>query len=100
MHRGTAAAVHWLKMMSALATFVLVIAAVAKVWLFVVSVRNALRPRHLPTQEGRIDPDGPDDGWRWWEEFGPEPQPPEPEGELQVSGPRSRRLPKAPAGVG
>ena len=25
--------------------------------------------------------DGPDDNWRWWEEFGSEPEPPSPGGE-------------------
>jgi len=86
-------------MLNLLATFVLVLAAIAKVWLFVVSVRRALRPRHLPVQEGPIDPDGPDDGWRWWEEFEPKPSPPAPEGEPKVSGLGSGPQPKRPVGV-
>lgn len=52
--------------------------AIAKIAMFAIAVRNALKPRPLPTQSRPIDPDGPDDGWRWWEEFNPAPNPPQP----------------------
>jgi len=61
------------------------IAAVAflKIGLFAVSVRNAIRPRPLPIPQEPTDPHGPDDGWRWWEEFESAPEPPEPSDSLQ-----------------
>ena len=63
-----------------LAALALTVIAFGKISLFVISVRNAIRPRPLPIPEEPIDPDGPDDGWRWWEEFEPEPEPQEPSG--------------------
>lgn len=50
--------------------------AVIKIASFGLVVRSALRPPPLkPT-----DMDGPDGSWRWWEEFGPEPEPKSPGG--------------------
>lgn len=50
--------------------------AVIKIASFGLVVRSALRP---PAVKPR-DMDGPDDSWRWWEEFGPEPEPQRPGG--------------------
>jgi len=62
--------------MSLLAEIALFVIATLKVGMFAMSVRNAIRPRPLPIPQTPIDPDGPDDGWRWWEEFEPEPTEP------------------------
>jgi hypothetical protein len=64
--------------MTTLAAIALTSIAFLKVGMFAVSVRNAIRPRPLPIPQTPVDPDGPDDGWKWWEEFEPEPNPPEP----------------------
>lgn len=64
--------------MTTLAAIALTLIAILKVGMFAVSVRNVIRPRPLPIPQTPIDPDGPDDGWKWWEEFEPEPNPPEP----------------------
>ena len=64
--------------MSVLAAIALTIIAFAKIYMFGLYVRNAIRPRPLPIPEAPVDPDGPDDGWKWWEEFEPDPTPPEP----------------------
>ena len=63
--------------MSTFATIAVCVLAVMKVASFGFVVRSALRPPPI----GRTDMDGPDDNWRWWEEFGPEPEPPSPGGE-------------------
>lgn len=63
--------------MSACAVAAVSLVAAFKVGMFVVAVRGALRPQVARP----IDPDGPDGSWRWWEEFGPEPEPPAPGGE-------------------
>ena len=65
-------------MNTVLAATALSLIAILKIGMFAVSVRNAIRPRPLPIPEAPVDPDGPDDGWRWWEDFDPEPDPPEP----------------------
>ena len=62
--------------MSAIATAAFGVITVIKVATFVFAVRNALRPQPVPP----VDMDGPDEGWRWWEEFGPEPEPQRPGG--------------------
>ena len=62
--------------MSLVATIAFGVAAAIKVASFVIVVRAALRPQSF----GPTDLDGPDDSWRWWEEFGPEPEPRRPGG--------------------
>ena len=80
--------------MSFLTTTLVLLMATAKIGMFVVAVRNAIRPRPLPISEEPIDPDGPDDGWRWWEEFEPEPEPPEPVDSADDSGSRKPEYPQ------
>ena len=63
--------------MSTFATIAICVLAVMKVASFGFVVRSALRPPPI----GPTDMDGPDDNWRWWEEFGPEPEPQSPGGE-------------------
>jgi len=63
--------------MSTFATIAICVIAVTKVASFGFVVRSALRPPPI----GRTDMDGPDDNWRWWEEFGPEPEPQSPGGD-------------------
>ena len=63
--------------MSTFATIALCVLAVMKVASFGFVVRRALRPPPI----GRTDMDGPDDNWRWWEAFGPEPEPQSPAGD-------------------
>ena len=63
--------------MSTFATIAICVLAVMKVAGFGFVVRSALRPPPI----GRTDMDEPDDNWRWWEEFGPEPEPQRPGGD-------------------
>ena len=56
--------------MSTFATIAICVLAVMKVAGFGFVVHRALHPPPI----GRTDMDDPDDNWRWWEEFGPEPQ--------------------------
>jgi len=63
--------------MSTFATIAICVIAVMKVASFGFVVRRALRPPPI----GPSDMDGPDDNWRWWEEFGPEPEPQSPGGD-------------------
>ncbi|WP_313676767.1 hypothetical protein [Mycolicibacterium sp.] len=65
------------------ATLAIGVIAVIKIASFVFVVRSALRPPPV----GSADMDGPDGSWRWWEEFGPEPEP-----EPQQPGGASREL--------
>ncbi len=58
--------------MPTVAAIAIGVIAVIKVASFSLVVRSAL----LPPPIGRTDMDDPDDNWRWWEEFGPEPQRP------------------------
>lgn len=69
--------------MTLLLTIGITLVGALKLGLFAISVRNAVRPRPLPIPEEPTDPDGPDDGWRWWEEFELEPEPTDPGGSLQ-----------------
>ena len=62
--------------MSTFATIAICVIAVIKVASFALVVRSALRPPPI----GPTDMDGPDGNWRWWEEFGPEPEPQSPGG--------------------
>ena len=62
--------------MSTFATIAICVIAVIKVASFALVVRSALRPPPI----GPTDMDGPDGNWRWWEEFGPEPEPQRPGG--------------------
>ena len=63
--------------MPTVAAIAIGVIAVIKVASFSLVVRSAL----LPPPIGRTDMDDPDDNWRWWEEFGPEPEPQSPGGE-------------------
>ena len=63
--------------MSTFATIAICVLAVMKVAGFGFVVHRALHPPPI----GRTDMDDPDDNWRWWEEFGPEPEPQSPGGE-------------------
>jgi len=65
--------------MSTFATIALCVLAVMKLASFGFVVHRALHPPPI----GRIDMDDPDDNWRWWEEFGPEPEPQSPGGETR-----------------
>ena len=65
-------------MRNVLAETALLMIAILKVGMFARSVRKAIRPSPLPIPQTPIDPDGPDDGWRWWEDFDPKPEPNEP----------------------
>ena len=58
------------------ATTAVGVIAVFKIASFVLVVRSALRPPPVRPS----DLDGPDDSWRWWEEFGPGPEPNKPGG--------------------
>ena len=62
--------------MSTFATIAICVLAVIKIASFALVVRSALRPPPI----GPTDMDGPDGNWRWWEEFGPEPEPQRPGG--------------------
>ena len=62
--------------MSTFATIAICVLAVMKVAGFGFVVHRALHPPPI----GRTDMDDPDDNWRWWEEFGPEPEPQSPGG--------------------
>jgi hypothetical protein len=62
--------------MSTFATIAICVLAVMKVAGFGFVVHRALHPPPI----GRTDMDGPDGNWRWWEEFGPEPEPQSPGG--------------------
>ena len=62
--------------MSTFATIAICVLAVMKVAGFGLVVHRALHPPPI----GRTDMDGPDGNWRWWEEFGPEPEPQSPGG--------------------
>ena len=62
--------------MSTFATIAICVLAVMKVAGFGFVVHRALRPPPI----GPTDMDGPDGNWRWWEEFGPEPEPHSPGG--------------------
>ena len=62
--------------MSTVATIAICVLAVMKVAGFGFVVHRALHPPPI----GRTDMDDPDDNWRWWEEFGPEPEPQSPGG--------------------
>ena len=62
--------------MSTFATIAICVLAVIKVAGFGFVVHRALHPPPI----GRTDMDGPDGNWRWWEEFGPEPEPQSPGG--------------------
>ena len=58
------------------ATIAVGVIAVFKIASFVLVVRSALRPPPVRPP----DLDGPDDSWRWWEEFEPGPEPYRPGG--------------------
>ena len=60
--------------MSTFATIAVCVLAVMKVASFGWVVHRALHPPPI----GPSDMDGPDGNWRWWEEFGPEPEPQSP----------------------
>lgn len=62
--------------MPTFATIAFCIIAVIKVASLGFVIRCALRPPPI----GPDDMDGPDGNWRWWEEFGPEPEPQRPGG--------------------
>lgn len=66
--------------MTVFITYAMIPIGIFKVAMFAITVRNAIRPRPLPAPQTPVDPDGPDDGWRWWEQFEPEPEPPKPAG--------------------
>lgn len=63
--------------MSTFATIAICVIAVMKVASFGWVVHRALHPPPI----GRSDMDDPDGNWRWWEEFGPEPEPQSPGGD-------------------
>ena len=58
------------------ATIAIGMIAILKIASFGLVVRSALRPPPVRPP----DLDGPDDSWRWWEEFGPGPEPHRPGG--------------------
>lgn len=58
------------------ATVAIGVIGVFKIASFAMVVRSALRPPAVRPP----DMDGPDGSWRWWEEFGPEPEPRQPGG--------------------
>lgn len=62
--------------MTPAATIAIGVIAVIKIASFGLVVRSALRPPPVASS----DMDGPDDSWRWWEEFEPEPGPRRPGG--------------------
>ncbi len=62
--------------MPTVATIAIGVIAVIKIASFGLVVRSALRPPPV----GPSDMDGPDGSWRWWEEFGPDPEPQQPGG--------------------
>jgi hypothetical protein len=62
--------------MPTVATIAIVAIGLIKVASFVLVVRSALRP----PKPGPTGLDGPDDSWRWWEEFEPGPEPQRPGG--------------------
>ena len=79
--------------MSTFATIAICVLAVIKIASFALVVRSALRPPPI----GRTDMDDPDDNWRWWEEFGPEPEPQSPGGDALHA--RTTTLQKTSSGV-
>lgn len=65
-----------IEVMPTVATIAIGVIAVIKIASFGLVVRGALRPPPVRPP----DLDGPDHGWRWWEEFDPNPEPYRPGG--------------------